>query len=162
VRWLENPYYQFFCGELSFCHKLPFDRSSLTHWRQRLGEEQLVALIQENLSVAHKTGVRRISRAPESRTPCKSRGACPASTRRRRQAPHRRESGNRRPRPAPALGMARMRLLACRQWQCEDRIKGPSISNRTPPHRQLPRSAVIPPRPWPGRRTRYRSAPDSG
>ena len=56
ARWLENPYYQFFCGELSFCHRLPFDRSSLTHWRQRLGEEQLVALIQESLSVAHKTG----------------------------------------------------------------------------------------------------------
>jgi IS5 family transposase len=56
ARWLENPYYQFFCGELSFCHKLPFDRSPLTHWRQRLGEEQLVALIQESLSVAHKTG----------------------------------------------------------------------------------------------------------
>jgi transposase, IS5 family len=56
ARWLENPYYQFFCGELSFCHELPFDRSSLTHWRQRLGEAQLVALIQESLSVAHKTG----------------------------------------------------------------------------------------------------------
>ena len=28
ARWLENPYYQFFCGELSFCHQLPFDRSS--------------------------------------------------------------------------------------------------------------------------------------
>jgi transposase, IS5 family len=55
-RWLENPYYQFFCGELSFCHALPFDRSSLTHWRQRLGEEQLAALVQESLSVAHKTG----------------------------------------------------------------------------------------------------------
>ena len=56
ARWLENPYYQFFCGELSFCHELPFERSSLTHWRQRLGEEQLVALIQESLAVAHKTG----------------------------------------------------------------------------------------------------------
>jgi len=56
ARWLENPYYQYFCGELSFCHQLPFDRSSLTHWRQRLGEEQLVALLQESLSVAHKTG----------------------------------------------------------------------------------------------------------
>ena len=56
ARWIENPYYQFFCGELSFCHQLPFDRSSLTRWRQRLGEEQLVALIQESLSVAHKTG----------------------------------------------------------------------------------------------------------
>jgi transposase, IS5 family len=56
ARWVENPYYQYFCGEQSFCHKLPFDRSSLTRWRQRLGEEQLAALIQESLSVAHKTG----------------------------------------------------------------------------------------------------------
>jgi IS5 family transposase len=39
-----------------FRHKLPFDRSSLTRWRQRLGEEHLVALIQESLSVAHKAG----------------------------------------------------------------------------------------------------------
>src|ERR1700757_3738389 len=31
ARWLENPYYQFFRGELSFCHRLPFDRSSMTH-----------------------------------------------------------------------------------------------------------------------------------
>ena len=56
ARWVENPYYQYFCGELSFCHRLPFDRSSMTRWRQRLGEEQLVALIQESLSVAHKLG----------------------------------------------------------------------------------------------------------
>jgi transposase, IS5 family len=56
ARWIENPYYQYFCGELSFCHRLPFDRSSLTRWRQRLGEAALVALIQESLSVAHKLG----------------------------------------------------------------------------------------------------------
>ena len=56
ARWVENPYYQYFCGEESFQHVLPFERSSLTRWRQRLGEEQLAALIQESLSVAHKTG----------------------------------------------------------------------------------------------------------
>ena len=56
ARWVENPYYQFFCGELSFRHKLPFDRSSLTRWRQRLGEAELAALLQESLSVAHKLG----------------------------------------------------------------------------------------------------------
>src|ERR1700716_1953742 len=56
ARWLENPYYQYFCGELSFCHQLPFDRSSLTHWRQRLGEGQQMARHQERLSMAHKTG----------------------------------------------------------------------------------------------------------
>ena len=26
-RWLENPYYQRFCGEEFFQHRLPFDRS---------------------------------------------------------------------------------------------------------------------------------------
>lgn len=36
-RWVENPYDQLFCGEEFFCHKLPFDRSSLTRWRQRMG-----------------------------------------------------------------------------------------------------------------------------
>jgi IS5 family transposase len=55
-RWVENPYYQYFCGEEFFQHQLPFDRSSLTRWRQRMGEEKLEALLQESLSVAHKTG----------------------------------------------------------------------------------------------------------
>ena len=56
ARWLENPYFQHFCGEESFQHHLPFERSSLTRWRQRLGDTQLSALLQESLSVAHKTG----------------------------------------------------------------------------------------------------------
>ena len=56
ARWVENPYYQLFCGEEFFQHKPTFDRSSLTRWRQRMGEEKLVALIQESLSVATRTG----------------------------------------------------------------------------------------------------------
>lgn len=56
ARWLENPYFQYFCGEQAFRHKLPFDRTSLTRWRQRLGEERLAALLQESLRVAHNTG----------------------------------------------------------------------------------------------------------
>lgn len=56
ARWIENPYYQHFCGEAVFRHELPFDRSSLTRWRQRLGEEHLAALLQESLSVAHRSG----------------------------------------------------------------------------------------------------------
>jgi transposase, IS5 family len=55
-RWLENPYFQLFCGEEFFQHKLPFDRSSLTRWRQRMGEERLIALIQESLAVATRSG----------------------------------------------------------------------------------------------------------
>ena len=36
-RLVENPYFQYFCGEEFFQHALVFDRSSLTRWRQRMG-----------------------------------------------------------------------------------------------------------------------------
>ncbi len=54
-RWVENPYYQHFCGEVFFQHELPLDRSSLTRWRQRMGEDKLQALLQESLAVATST-----------------------------------------------------------------------------------------------------------
>jgi transposase, IS5 family len=60
-RWIENPYFQLFCGEEFFQHKAPFDRSSLTRWRQRMGEEKLAALVQESLSVATRTGAAKPS-----------------------------------------------------------------------------------------------------
>jgi transposase, IS5 family len=60
-RWLENPYFQLFCGEEFFQHKPSFDRSSLTRWRQRMGEQKLVALIQESLNVATRTGAAKPS-----------------------------------------------------------------------------------------------------
>jgi hypothetical protein len=56
ARWVENLYYQLFCGEEFFQHQLTFDRSSLTRWRQRMEEERLTALIQESLAVATRTG----------------------------------------------------------------------------------------------------------
>ena len=56
ARWVENPYYQYFCGEEFFQHELPFDRSSMTRWRQRMGEEKLEALLQESLHVAVRLG----------------------------------------------------------------------------------------------------------
>ncbi len=60
-RWVENPYFQLFCGEEFFQHKTPFDRSSLTRWRQRMGEEKLTALIQESLATATRTGAAKPS-----------------------------------------------------------------------------------------------------
>src|ERR1700710_2514721 len=36
--WIENPYYQYFCGEEFFQHRLPLDRSSMTQWSHRMGE----------------------------------------------------------------------------------------------------------------------------
>src|SRR5476649_743750 len=54
--WLKNPYYQYFCSEEFFQHRLPLDRSSMTNWRNRMGEERLQALLQESLAAATKTG----------------------------------------------------------------------------------------------------------
>lgn len=54
--WLENPYFQAFCGESHFRHRLPFDRSSLTRWRKRIGADALELLLAETVSVAVKTG----------------------------------------------------------------------------------------------------------
>jgi IS5 family transposase len=61
ARWVENPYFQYLCGEEFFCHKLPFDRSSMTRWRQRMGEEKITALLQESLAVAVRTGAMKPS-----------------------------------------------------------------------------------------------------
>src|SRR5262245_30379953 len=36
-RWVENAYFQYFCGEAFFQHALVFDRSSLTRWRSHGG-----------------------------------------------------------------------------------------------------------------------------
>ena len=51
-RWVENPYFQYFCGEQFFCHKLVLDRSSMTRWRGRIGADKLELLLAETLAVA--------------------------------------------------------------------------------------------------------------
>lgn len=54
-RWVENPYFQYFCGEQFFRHKLVLDRSSMTCWRDRIGAEKLELLLAETLAVAVRT-----------------------------------------------------------------------------------------------------------
>jgi len=36
--WVENPYWQFLCGEEFFQHALPIDPSQMSRWRQRIGK----------------------------------------------------------------------------------------------------------------------------
>src|SRR5262249_59321237 len=55
-RWVENPYFQYFCGEEFFQHALVFYPSSLTRWRQRMGADKLKALLQESPAVAARAG----------------------------------------------------------------------------------------------------------
>lgn len=51
-----EPIFPIYRGEQVFHHELRFDRSPLTRWRQRLGEERLAALLQESLRVPHSNG----------------------------------------------------------------------------------------------------------
>jgi transposase, IS5 family len=55
ARWVENTYFQHFCGEEHFRHTAPFDRSSMTRWRQRMGDARLEVLLAESLAIAVKT-----------------------------------------------------------------------------------------------------------
>ena len=56
--WVENPYWQFFCGETYLQTELPIDPSSLTRWRKRIGEEGvetcIVHLIRNSLDYASR------------------------------------------------------------------------------------------------------------
>jgi IS5 family transposase len=56
-RWVENPYYQHFCGERYFRHELPCDPSSLVRWRKRIGEEGVEWLLTQTIDAAKRSGV---------------------------------------------------------------------------------------------------------
>ena len=53
ARFLENPYFQLFCGEEFFRHKLPFDRSSLTAPAHGRGEARGADPGEPELGEAH-------------------------------------------------------------------------------------------------------------
>ena len=44
--WVENPYWQYFCGEVYFQHEAPIDPSSLTRFRRRIGESGCERILQ--------------------------------------------------------------------------------------------------------------------
>jgi IS5 family transposase len=55
-RWIENPYWQWFCGCEYFQHELPCDPSSLTRWRKRLGPDGLETLLAETIQAGLESG----------------------------------------------------------------------------------------------------------
>ena len=52
ARWVENPYWQFFCGCQYMQHELPIDPSSLSRWRKRVGAERLEKLLETTIHTA--------------------------------------------------------------------------------------------------------------
>ncbi|WP_261399240.1 IS5 family transposase [Leisingera daeponensis] len=56
ARWAENPYWQHFCGEMFFQHRLPLDPSSLTRWRKRIGEEGVEWMLTQTIEAGKRAG----------------------------------------------------------------------------------------------------------
>jgi transposase, IS5 family len=52
--WVENPYWQHFCGEIHFQHEPPIDPSSLTRWRKRIGEAGVERLLSQSIYAARR------------------------------------------------------------------------------------------------------------
>ena len=50
-RWVENPYWQYFCGEQYLQHNFPIDPSSMSKWRKRLKDSDCERLLQETIQV---------------------------------------------------------------------------------------------------------------
>jgi IS5 family transposase len=48
-RWVESPYFQYFCGETFFQHEPPIHPTSLTRYRKRLGKAGSEALLQATI-----------------------------------------------------------------------------------------------------------------
>lgn len=54
--FVENPYWQYFCGYEYFQHNFPIDPSSLTRWRGRVGDQGIEHMLQELLETAKRSG----------------------------------------------------------------------------------------------------------
>lgn len=57
--FVENPYWQYFCGLESFQHEVPCHPTSLVKWRKRVGPAGMERLLQETLEAAQRAGALR-------------------------------------------------------------------------------------------------------
>lgn len=55
-QFLENPYWQYFCGFEYFQHEFPLDPSSLVRWRKRIGSKGMEKLLQGTIETAKRNG----------------------------------------------------------------------------------------------------------
>ncbi len=52
AHWVENPYWQYFCGYTHMQHDCPIHPTSMTKWRNRVGAERLEKLLTETIALA--------------------------------------------------------------------------------------------------------------
>ncbi len=54
LQWVENPYWQYFCGCEYFEHEVPIDPSIMTKWRNRIKSDRLEKLLEETIRTVFK------------------------------------------------------------------------------------------------------------
>jgi len=52
ARWLENPYWQYFCGFMYMQHECPIHPTTMVKWRHRVGSDRMEVLVCETLATA--------------------------------------------------------------------------------------------------------------
>ncbi len=52
AHWVENPYWQYFCGYTHMQHDCPIHPTSMTKWRNRVGPQRLEKLLAETIALA--------------------------------------------------------------------------------------------------------------
>jgi len=50
-QWVQNPYFQYFCGESEFRWGIPCDPSDLTHFRNRIGKDGFDKILEISISI---------------------------------------------------------------------------------------------------------------
>ena len=57
AKWVENPYWQHFCGEQVFQHELPCHPTSLVKWRKQIGTDGFEQLLGQIIQTAMRSAV---------------------------------------------------------------------------------------------------------
>lgn len=65
-RWVQNPYYQMFCGETVFQRQLPCDSSDMTYFRKRIGEAGFEKILSSSIAL--------FGEAAQEKSPCRQHG----------------------------------------------------------------------------------------
>ena len=54
-QWVQNPYFQYFCGESEFQWKFPCDPSDLVHFRKRIGKEGVEKIFETSVKIQNNS-----------------------------------------------------------------------------------------------------------
>ena len=56
-KWIENPYWQYFCGETEFQHEFPIEPTSMGKWRKRVQSAGLEKMLSQTIATGLDAGI---------------------------------------------------------------------------------------------------------